>query len=65
MEDREAHVAAVTGLAEIGVARQAVGPGVVDRVARLVGAEVAHQVQHALGVVGLLQRDPRRRRSGR
>ena len=30
VEDREAHVAAVPGLAERGVARQAVGPGVVD-----------------------------------
>ena len=57
VEDREAHVAAVAGLAEGGVARQAVGPGVVGGVAALVGAEVAHQRQDALGVVGLLQRD--------
>ena len=58
VKDGEAHVAAVAGLAEVGVARQAVGPGVVGGVAALVGAEVAHQVEHALGVVGLLQRDP-------
>ena len=58
VEYREPHVAAVPGLAQRGVARQAVGPGVVDRVARLVGAEIAHDLEHALGVVGLLQRDP-------
>ena len=43
VEDGEAHVAAVAGLAEGGVARQAVGPGVVGGVAALVGAEVAHE----------------------
>ena len=59
VEHRKPHVAAVTRRADIGVAADASRPGMMDGVARRVGAEALHDLEHAAGVIGLFQHDAR------
>ncbi|EEF25154.1 conserved hypothetical protein [Ricinus communis] len=59
MEDGKPHVAALPDGADIGLAGEPYGPGMMDGIAAAIDPEGLHDLQHLAGMIGLFQHDPR------